>query len=453
MSLSLLLLSRFQAILERTQFLTYDRVEPLLKSNRFSLPKDLSESSGGIRAGWSRWIQTHDREIRTRLLRGEEDTLVNFILFGVSFTQLPRVVLSGATSPASLIDQRIRAFITALAKPETDRLMLLSNLIARLGYRVAPMAESERLRQYIAGQVSRYLAEQQQYRNAVERSRTNDAASTVNGASALYKDRGLSIDTDFRPNYAIDHALADAKRRGLLKTVKRAAVIGPGLDFTDKDSGFDYYPLQTLQPFALIDSLLRQEMARVSDLKVSVFDISSLTLDHASQALAQARLKKPYTLQLVLDRTPAWTAGAMNYWKRMGELLGPDASPLPAPSQIRNVDRRAVQIKPEIVAALYPESLNIITQHVEVPPAERYDLIVATNILLYYDRFEQALALLNVEAMLKAGGVFLSNDLAENYSGLKLRSVASVSTSYTPTQADRTSLYTTAAFQPQFAPQ
>jgi hypothetical protein len=34
-------------------------------------------------------------------------------------------------------------------------------------------------------------------------------------------------------------------------------VIGPGLDVADKQDGFDFYPQQTLQPFALVDSLRR----------------------------------------------------------------------------------------------------------------------------------------------------------------------------------------------------
>ncbi|PYR54410.1 MAG: hypothetical protein DMF91_26885, partial [Acidobacteria bacterium] len=39
----------------------------------------------------------------------------------------------------------------------------------------------------------------------------------------------------------------------------------------------------------------------------------------------------------------------------------------------------------------------------------RFDLIVATNILVYYDAFEQALALANVSKMLRPGGFFLTN--------------------------------------------
>ena len=42
-------------------------------------------------------------------------------------------------------------------------------------------------------------------------------------------------------------------------------------------------------------------------------------------------------------------------------------------------------------------------------PAARFDLIVATNILVYYDAFDQTLALANVSSMLRPGGFFLVN--------------------------------------------
>ena len=35
--------------------------------------------------------------------------------------------------------------------------------------------------------------------------------------------------------------------------------------------------------------------------------------------------------------------------------------------------------------------------------------MVATNILVYYDRFQQALAMSNIARMMNAGGIFVSN--------------------------------------------
>ena len=68
--------------------------------------------------------------------------------------------------------------------------------------------------------------------------------------SRLFRTRGLSLDTSLIPNYSVEQALAAMKARGLLRpgSVRRVAIVGPGLDFADKDVGFDIYPQQTLQP-------------------------------------------------------------------------------------------------------------------------------------------------------------------------------------------------------------
>ena len=60
--------------------------------------------------------------------------------------------------------------------------------------------------------------------------------------------------------------------------------------------------------------------------------------------------------------------------------------------------------------ACQPVDLNIVLQRLELAAADRFDLVIATNMFVYYDALEQRLALENVEAMLKPGGFLLSND-------------------------------------------
>ena len=62
-------------------------------------------------------------------------------------------------------------------------------------------------------------------------------------------------------------------------------------------------------------------------------------------------------------------------------------------------------------------------QRLDLREADRFDLVVATNILVYYDTFEQALALSNVSAMTKVGGLFLTNNAVLELPDSKLRSV------------------------------
>jgi hypothetical protein len=212
--------------------------------------------------------------------------------------------------------------------------------------------------------------------------------------------------------------------------VRRAAIIGPGLDFTDKNNGFDFYPPQTLQPFALMDSLLRLGLAHKTDLRVTIFDISSQTLDHVSRAIRRARLRQPYFIQLMLDQRQLWNPDAVEYWRRFGSEVGVPADPIPVPPQVQNVETRAVRIAPEIVQSLEPRPLDVVLQHLEQPAIEQYDLIVATNIFIYYDAFDHGLSLLNLDSMLAPGGVFLSNDLLEECPGVTLRPVDDLAVTY-----------------------
>ena len=58
--------------------------------------------------------------------------------------------------------------------------------------------------------------------------------------------------------------------------------------------------------------------------------------------------------------------------------------------------------------------MNIVYQRLPLAPEQRFDLIIGTNIFLYYGGFEQALARVNIASMLKPGGYLLSNDKLED---------------------------------------
>jgi predicted TPR repeat methyltransferase len=70
---------------------------------------------------------------------------------------------------------------------------------------------------------------------------------------------------------------------------------------------------------------------------------------------------------------------------------------------------RSVRIQPGVVRSIVPRDLNLVIDRLPVGDDERFDLIVATNVLVYYDLFEQALAASNAAAMLRPGGMFVTN--------------------------------------------
>ena len=84
--------------------------------------------------------------------------------------------------------------------------------------------------------------------------------------------------------------------------------------------------------------------------------------------------------------------------------------PIVPPRIFPGLETRAVRIRPEVVLSCDPIDLNIVVERLNLPEPDRFDLIIGTNIFVYYDAFEQALALENAGAMLKPGGLLLTND-------------------------------------------
>ena len=118
--------------------------------------------------------------------------------------------------------------------------------------------------------------------------------------------------------------------------------------------------------------------------------------------------------------TDEFRASFVDYWQALGSRIGESVPPIPAPEAATGYQTRAVRIRPDMVERVRPIDMNVVYQI--LPSAERFDLIVGTNIFLYYGAFEQSLARANAAFMLQPGGFLLSNDkLAEDIrSGLPL---------------------------------
>jgi hypothetical protein len=70
-----------------------------------------------------------------------------------------------------------------------------------------------------------------------------------------------------------------------------------------------------------------------------------------------------------------------------------------------------VRVRPSVVLSIVPKDLNIVLQRLEPVGAEEgFDLMIATNLFLYYDVFEQSLAMANVAKMLRPGAWLLTNN-------------------------------------------
>jgi hypothetical protein len=398
--------------------ISFTDARPAISNNSNALPAALKgKDERDLEAAWPAWVTQHNAEIRARLQRGDEDSLVNFWLYGTSFTKLPRAAdrdvarLGSRDKIAELLEGRLDDLINGMVTPRgNERLRHARRVIEGHGINLATRAGQDQARAFLIDVRSRVIAENERYKSAAQSAAAlNDDAQKLTAYSTLFSERGLSSDTSLRPGFAIETALSTIKTAGALREVRRVGIIGPGLDFSDKAEGYDFYPLQTIQPFGIIDSLVRLDFARVEDLETITFDLSPRVNQHLESAGRAARLGKPYILQLPLDmKDPAhdWSTDLINYWRRFGDRIGMTVPHLPAPSTVAGVQVRAISVRANVVAALQPRDVNIVLERTDDEP---FDLVVATNILVYYDAFEQSLALTNIAKMLRPGGFLLTN--------------------------------------------
>jgi SAM-dependent methyltransferase len=402
----------------------YDEARPILDAFRHDLPADLKgRTPAAWQAAWPAWTSQRDARIRARLARGDEDSVVNFWMYGTTFTARPRVTgqvakLRERAEAEELLLGRLDDLVLAMLAPGgNERVQFARDVIQRQGIDLATPAGRDRASVYLTELRNRMVAENARYTAAEESAlRQRDRDATLRTYASMYRERGLSSDTSVPADFAVEQMLAALRSRGTLgaNSVGRAAIVGPGLDFTDKAEGYDFYPPQTIQPFALMDSLIRHGLARSGALQLTTFDVSPRVNQHLVNARQRAGAGGPYVLQLPLgtdDPSHTWAGDLVAYWMRLGETIGVEVTAMAAPAAAGSVRVRAVQIPPAVVLAITPVDLNVIVDRLELGDDERFDVIVATNVLVYYDRFEQALALTNIAKMLRPGGVFLTNYL------------------------------------------
>lgn len=386
---------------------------------------------------WNDWVRTRDADVRARVDQGVEDSISNLILYGASYTNLPR--LEGAESAASETGElttaalaRVHALVVALPNgARNERLRFVSEFLRKGTSRASVEVKlQENLR--------RLIAEQRAYQ---EKLKAAEAASDPDvkllARGTLYRDRGLSADTSLLPNYALEDTLKTMLRKGAIQpgTMHWILVIGPGLDFTDKRDGYDFYPVQTIQPFAMLEAVARLGLGKADEISVVTADLNAGVNAHVARLAERGRAGQPYTVQLPRLVSAEWSPDAVAYWQKFGEVLGAPVKPLPVPASVIDVTMRAVAIRPRYAAQMRGFDMNVVTQTMDVPEGQGFDLVVATNVLVYYDLFQQALAMSSIAHMMNHGGIFLANHALPAQHSQALEFLGRRTVAYTPSGA------------------
>ena len=390
---------------------TFEEASPVLNALPSNLPVGLrGRSPQDIARLWPSWVEQHDREVRARLERGDEDSLVNFWLYGTSFTAHPPAV-ARASSLEDLVRRRLEDLLDRVTAPaDNERLQFARRMLSARNADPTASGGRERARQFLLDTRQRMIQEFADTERTLAAARPGGDGALAAANATVFRERGLSSDTSLLSDYSVHVALETVARQGTLApgSVRRVALVGPGLDFTNKTDGYDYYPLQTIQPFALVNTLRRTGLA-AADLQVTTFDVNARVNEHLRQAVSRAAAAPGYVLTLPLDGDEAWTESLLSYWKEWGSLIGDQVTAAPPPAAAGTVKTRAVRIHREVVSSVTARDFNVVLDRLRGRDDERFDIVVATNVLVYYDVFEQALAAANVAAMLRPGGIFVTN--------------------------------------------
>ena len=229
--------------------------------------------------------------------------------------------------------------------------------------------------QVLTENLQRFAEEQRAYQKKLEAAENSgDLNQKLSTRGTLYQTRGLSADTSLLVNYALEDTLRALTAKGVLAegSIRHIAVIGPGLDFTNKHSGYDFYPLQTIQPFAVMETVLRLKLGKAEDVEVVTMDLNPGVNVHIAKLARDARQGQTYTVQLPRDAPGDWRQPALDYWEHFGEIIGAQAKPLPVPQSLGGLTLRAVAIEPRFASHVTPLNLNVVAQRAELEPGQAF---------------------------------------------------------------------------------
>ncbi len=396
------------------QYLSFAEAQPLLRAAAANLPAELNGPGPLTAERWANWVHKEDAEIRARLDRGEEDTLVNLLRFGVTFTKEYRIddpylfKYGQSTLVNAFAENRANDLVRAMASGNANEgVAHMRAFLEKKGYSFATPKDRARVKSYLLANLARMRDEIRRYISQTQ----------AGGRFQLFEDRGISLDTNLWPDFLIDQHLANMVRKGLLSpgSVHRVAVVGPGLDFANKEMGNDFYPRQTIQPFAVLDSLVRLGLSNPASVELYSLDISSEVNFHLARARKSAAAGRAYVVQLPWNTaarmTDEYRQAFTEYWEKLGSSIGEPVPPIAVPAgAAAETETRAVKIRPAVVLRITPLDTNIVIERPARAAQSGFDLIIGTNVFVYFGEFEQALARLNMALMLNPGGFALSND-------------------------------------------
>ncbi len=300
---------------------------------------------------------------------------------------------------SAAVRARTTALLAALDKPKADpRLVYFSELV-RATFPDKNTRSSGLNREYL--RVMRFVYEKE---FVAQRS-----ARPADAVADLYRTRGLSTDTAVEAGFLVSIGVGILKALDPDRRIHRVLIVGPGLDLAPRTGLLEASPPESYQPWAVMDALVTHGLARFGDLEVVGADINPRVVSHLRRAH-----DTPPVLSLMTEirdsETVTLAPEYREYFAGLGRSIAAANAPPTARAPLNGHLRRTVRVGPAAAGALAAEPLDIVTERLDLLGGQAFDLVVATNILPYFDDGELMLALTNIAAMLAPGGAFLHNE-------------------------------------------
>ena len=338
--------------------------------------------------------QIEQRSAR-RLREGENEHLIAYVLQSSQFTTEPRIEpgvsaleffrdgQAAQQLPAS-VARRMDAFLKAKPHRSGDPRLAYFQKLAAAGGKA--YLESEYVR------TMRFLYEKER---GQQQSRP---------PAGLYQERGYATDTQIEANFAVWTAMSVLKSLDSTFHADRILIVGPGLDLAPRTGLLDFFPPQSYQPLAAADAALSLGLTNRERLHVHSVDINPLAVEFFNEFPRRSERKLNLVSGLKRDQL---SADFQDYFQQLGKSIG-TVLPLDLPPALVAHFGKTIAVRKDVAGMLTADEMNILTERYD--PSPGYDLIVATNILVYFTDEELRLALANIAAMLRRGGYFVHNE-------------------------------------------
>ena len=202
--------------------MTFEQAAPVLQALPSNLPSALrGRSTQEIARLWPSWVERHDRDVRARVERGDEDSLVNFWLYGTSFTSQPPAVARASPLSAAALDMiikdRLEDLLDRVTRPgDNERLQFARRMLAARNADPTDAPGRERARHVLLDTRQRMIREFAGTDQTLAAATPGGTAAVTAANATIFRDRGLSSDTSILSDYSVHVALETIARQKTL---------------------------------------------------------------------------------------------------------------------------------------------------------------------------------------------------------------------------------------------